>query len=153
MGSKAVPNFNNTFQMLPNIFRPPDAFASPAVPRKYKGRGAANPEKPTGKLIQLPQTVLIYSNNNEQLYNDTRKQISAVVRFSQCRYLSNQELQTGTTVQQIRIWQNRKKYQQLCSGYVLWQCEFVHLLKTQVALAKVNPPTSDPNLGPIKTCN
>ena len=143
--------------MIPTIFRPPDAFVTPALPRKYKLRGPDAADKPTGKLITLPQTLLIYSNTNEQLYNDTRKQISAVVRLTSCRYLSNQELTNGTTLQQIRVWQNRKKYQQLTDGYTLWQLEFVHQLKSPVDLAKVNPPppklTSDPNLVPTKTCN
>ena len=145
-GGRSIPT---TFRMIPTIFRPPDVFASPALPRRYKLRGPDAPEKPTGKLILLPQTVLIYSNKNEQLYNDTRKEIAAVARLSSCRYLSNEELQTGVTVQQIRIWQNRKKYQQLSGGYTLWQLEFLHLLKTPIDLAKANPPTSDPNLGPI----
>ena len=137
--------------MLPSIFQPPDTFAVPPLPRRYTKRGTAAVDKPKGKLIILPQTFIIFSNTNEKTFNDTGKQIGAIARFTTCQTLSDEEMH-GPALQQIRIWQNRRKYQTLTGSYVTWQIDFVHLLKSPVDLSKVNPPCRIVGLTACRIC-
>ena len=104
-------------------------------PQKRARLGPSGSNAP--KMIQLPQTLALWSNDDELNMRKLGKSLHSVARFNGCQALSDHEIINKHEVsRQVRIWQDRKRYTALEGKYVAFSFDFLHKLETTHPLTK-----------------
>ena len=98
--------------MLPVVLAPPFI----AAPRAKRGPRQAK----SGKLLSVPQSVLLWSYNDERNKKNHERSILGSIQLVRCRQMSIVETNLQTVHFQTRAWQDMNAYTRLDGKYVIW---------------------------------